>query len=74
MDKQQIADSVERCLSWMENQMLTFNRGSCGVYERIRINIGQRVCWTRPDCTSEMARVLLLNRASQQRREPHGYL
>lgn len=62
MDKQQIADSVERCLSWMENQMLTFNRGSCGVYERIRINIGQRVCWTRPDCTSEMARVLLLNR------------
>lgn len=62
MDKRQIAESVERCLHWMETQMLTFNRGSCGVYERIRINIGQRVCWTRPDCTSEMARVLLLNR------------
>lgn len=61
MDKRQISDSVERCLQWVESQMLTFNRGSGGVYERIRINIGQRVCWTRPDCTSEMARVLLVN-------------
>lgn len=61
MDKRQISDSVERCLQWVESQMLTFNRGTGGVYERIRINIGQRVCWTRPDCTSEMARVLLMH-------------
>lgn len=62
MEKQRIVNSVEECLRWVENQMLTFNRGGCGVYERIRININQRVCWTRPDCTAEMARVLLAHR------------
>lgn len=60
--KQQIINSVEKCLNWVETQMLTFDRGSCGVYERIRIDINQRVCWTRPDCTAEMARVLLTHK------------
>ena len=42
--KEQIINSVEKCLNWVETQMLTFDRGSCGVYERIRIDINQRVC------------------------------
>ncbi len=61
MKKTDIAASVEKCLHWVDTQMLTFNRGTGGVYERIRINIGQRVCWTRPDCTAEMARAILLH-------------
>lgn len=62
MDKtlnKRIDESVDFCLKWIENEMLSFNRGSVGVYERIRINVNRRVCWTRPDCNSEIARVIL---------------
>jgi len=62
MNKQLIINSVEKCLNWIETQMLTFNRGSAGVYERIRIDINQRVCWTRPDCTIEVARAMKLHK------------
>lgn len=55
MDK--YIQSVDKCLNWIESQMLSFNRGSVGVYERIRINVNRRVNWTRPDCNSEIARV-----------------
>ncbi|MDD4125347.1 MAG: hypothetical protein PHW77_06465, partial [Eubacteriales bacterium] len=51
--------SVDKCLDWIESQMLSFNRGSVGVYERIRIDVNRRVNWTRPDCNSEIARVYL---------------
>ena len=51
--------SVDKCLDWIESQMLSFNRGSVGVYERIRINVNRRVNWTRPDCNAEIARVYL---------------
>ncbi|MBO4795308.1 MAG: hypothetical protein J5547_04425 [Clostridia bacterium] len=54
MDK--YIESVDRCLEWIESQMLSFNRGSVGVYERIRIDVNRRVNWTRPDCNSEIAR------------------
>lgn len=52
--------SVEKCLAWIEGQMLTFDRGYNGVYERIRINEKIRVNWVRPDCNTEIARVLTL--------------
>ncbi len=57
MDK--YVKSVDKCLDWMESQMLSFNRGSVGVYERIRIDVNRRVNWTRPDCNSEIARAYL---------------
>ncbi len=57
MDK--YTQSADKCLNWIESQMLSFNRGSVGVYERIRINVNRRVNWTRPDCNSEIARVYL---------------
>ncbi|MDD2268175.1 MAG: hypothetical protein PHY15_01335 [Eubacteriales bacterium] len=56
--KKTYIESVDNCLLWIENQMLSYNRGSVGVYERIRIDVNRRVCWTRPDCNSEVARVL----------------
>ena len=62
MDKLNIRNSIEKCLGWIESQMLTYNKGSAGVYERIRINVNERVCWTRPDCTSEVARAMKLHK------------
>ncbi|HBL85296.1 MAG TPA: hypothetical protein DDZ99_10460 [Clostridiales bacterium] len=65
--KEQIKTSVDKCLKWIETQMLSYNRGSVGVYERIRINVNRRVCWTRPDCNAEIARVILKhNRADEK--------
>jgi len=59
--------SVDKCLDWIENQMLSFDRGRVGVYERIRIDVHQRVSWTRPDCNSEIARVYMKrNRAGSE--------
>ena len=50
--------SVDKGLKWIENNMLSYNRASWGIYERIRIDINQRVCWTRPDCNAEFLCVL----------------
>lgn len=55
----QYMKSVDKCLDWIESQMLSFHRGSVGVYERIRIDVNRRVNWTRPDCNAEIARVYL---------------
>jgi len=52
--------NVEKCLAWIESQMLTFDRGYNGIYERIRIDENVRVNWVRPDCNTEIARVLTL--------------
>ena len=54
-----INSSVDDCLKWIETQMLSYNRGTVGVYERLRIDVNRRVCWTRPDCNTEIARVIL---------------
>ena len=65
--KEALLAGVDACLLWIENQMLSFGRGSVGVYERLRIDIGRRVAWTRPDCNAEIARVLYRrNRADQK--------
>ena len=57
--------SVDRCLDWIEREMLSFDRGRVGVYERIRIDVHQRVSWTRPDCNSEIARVYMKRNRKQ---------
>jgi rhamnogalacturonyl hydrolase YesR len=49
---------VEKCISWIEKEMLTFDHGYWGIYERIRIDERIRTNWVRPDCNSEFARVL----------------
>ena len=38
--------------------MCSYNKASWGIYERIRIDQNQRVCWTRPDCNAEFLHVL----------------
>lgn len=53
-------DSVEGCLDWVCSQMLTFNNGFNGIYERIRIDENIRTNWVRPDCNAEVARVMAL--------------
>ncbi len=51
--KAKILHSVEKSFKWIEKEMLTFNRGAWGVYERIRIDVNERVCLSRPDTASE---------------------
>jgi len=58
MNKEGIIESTIKCLDWIEKQMLTYNYGSWGIYERIRIDKNLRVNWVRPDCNAEVARVL----------------
>ncbi|TLS51568.1 hypothetical protein FE782_13765 [Paenibacillus antri] len=60
MQQSTLLTSVERCLTWLETQMLTFDNGYNGVYERIRIDENIRVNWVRPDCNTEIARALTL--------------
>ncbi|HPE94965.1 MAG TPA: hypothetical protein PLT66_02710, partial [Bacillota bacterium] len=66
LSNEKILESVDSCLGWIENQMLSYNRGSVGVYERIRINVNRRICWTRPDCNAEIARVILKRKREDQ--------
>lgn len=58
MNNSAIIESTIKCLDWIERQMLTYNYGSWGIYERIRIDKNLRVNWVRPDCNAEIARVL----------------
>ena len=41
------------CLEWIKKQMLTFDDGAWGVYERIRVSKNERVSLCRPDTASE---------------------
>lgn len=50
-----MVDSAERCLAWMSHFMMDKPDGSRGIWERVRINIGEVVYWVRPDCTTEAA-------------------
>lgn len=56
--KNKIYKSVDACIDWIKAQMCSFNKASLGIYERIRIDENQRVCWTRPDCNAEFLLVL----------------
>ena len=62
MIKEKYLNSVESCLNWISSQMLTFNNGFNGIYERIRIDENIRTNMVRPDCNAEVARVMALYR------------
>ncbi len=50
--------TIEKGISWITGQMLTFDNGYYGIYERIRIDQHIRTSWSRPDCSAEFLRVL----------------
>lgn len=56
---QAYCNAIDRGISWINSQMLTFDGGTYGIYERIRIDEHLRTCWSRPDCNTEYLRVLL---------------
>lgn len=51
---------IKKCLKWIKEQMLTFDKGRWGVYERIRTDLAERVVLCRPDTASEYMKVLWL--------------
>ena len=51
--------AIEKAINWINTQMLTFDNGYYGIYERIRIDKHIRTNWSRPDCNAEYLRVLL---------------
>lgn len=51
-------NTVDKCLDWLERNMLSFDRGYWGIYERIRTDVNQRVGLCRPDTATECLRVL----------------
>lgn len=50
--------AIEKAINWINTQMLTFDNGYYGIYERIRIDEHIRTNWSRPDCNAEYMRVL----------------
>ena len=60
MARETYLESIRRCMGWITGNMLTFDYGYNGIYERIRINKRLRTNWVRPDCNAEIARVLAL--------------
>ena len=58
ISSQQALDSVGRCLDWLERVMLAGDRGSRGVYERVRTDKKEVVRLCRPDVASEYLRLL----------------
>jgi hypothetical protein len=54
--------AIEKGIHWIETQMLTFDGGFYGIYERIRIDAHIRTNWSRPDGNAEYLRVLATHR------------
>lgn len=52
--------AIRKAINWINTQMLTFDTGYYGIYERIRIDEHCRTNWSRPDCNAEYMRVLYL--------------
>lgn len=50
--------AIRKAINWINTQMLTFDTGYYGIYERIRIDEHIRTNWSRPDCNAEYMRVL----------------
>ena len=59
ISRARLLSSVSACIKWIESQMLSFDRGYWGIYERVRINLNQRVPWVRPDTNAEYTRLLM---------------
>lgn len=52
-------NSISLCIDFINKQMLTFDNGYYGIYERIRIDLHARTNWSRPDTNAEYLRVLM---------------
>jgi uncharacterized protein YyaL (SSP411 family) len=50
--------SVDKCLNWIERDMLSYDRASSGVYERLRTDLNLRVPRMRPDTATELMRTI----------------
>ena len=50
--------AIDNAIHWVNGQMLSFDQGYYGIYERIRIDEHIRTNWCRPDCNAEYLRVL----------------
>lgn len=50
-------ESIDKCLDWIERDMLSYDRASYGLYERIRTDVNLRVPRMRPDTATEFLRV-----------------
>ena len=57
-DRAMLTDAADAALTWVGKNMLTFDRGRWGVYERIRTDRRERVCLVRPDTASECIKAL----------------
>ena len=70
--KSKIEKSVRICIDWIKHQMSSFDFAFWGIYERIRIDVNQRVCCVRPDCNAEFLNVLELHEnLNGQNKEPY---
>ena len=70
--KSKTEKSVRICIDWIKHQMSSFDFASWGIYERIRIDVNQRVCCVRPDCNAEFLNVLELHEnLNGQNKEPY---
>lgn len=55
-------NSITACIDFINKQMLTFDNGYYGIYERIRIDKHARTNWSRPDTNAEYLRVLMAHK------------
>ncbi|MHB1454100.1 MAG: beta-L-arabinofuranosidase domain-containing protein [Saccharofermentanales bacterium] len=63
--------AIDQAIHWINSQMLTFDHGYYGIYERIRIDEHIRTNWSRPDCNAEYLRVLeMRGRLTGEDRDP----
>lgn len=51
-------DAIIHAADWISNRMFVEPNGRLGVFERYRIDLGERSYWVRPDTTMETARLL----------------
>ncbi len=56
--QERIRASATKCLDWIERNMLSFDRGYWGIYERVRTDLNQRVALCRPDTATECMRAI----------------
>lgn len=61
-----IDQSVAQAIAWIRNNMSSFDEAYWGIYERLRIDLNQRVPYCRPDCNAEFARVLMWEKLINQ--------
>lgn len=59
MEMNKYCRAVTKAMDWINSQMLTFDQGYYGIYERIRIDEHIRTNWCRPDCNAEYLRLLI---------------